>query len=338
MPSREERHSIARSNTDRLSNEIAALERDLRNGNFGGFWAGVKITSASFKELKPTIAEERNQLWATFSQLCSQAKSEQNRQRASLADVSKQKRDLVESKLTEAYWQAKGAETGRALRTADSLLQEALNWMKDGYSGFNIPTQYFALNDGKMVKQDHDACWQRWVEIKELIKFRRQQIFDANHNAFRQEAYEAKSLAEHSPKDAKERVRAIQQNLKGHSMEKWQFEDIRSILDSAYQRALAIQKTRHEAWERKQQEWRSRLQSAKSTKYELISKKRDQASTIERQIDRDRDLLYGAKSLDFESRVRGWIDEKEGKLREIANFIRELEEQIWEIDQKLRQP
>ncbi|HTU44190.1 MAG TPA: hypothetical protein VMF91_03975 [Bryobacteraceae bacterium] len=336
MPFREDWQSIARNNTDRLASEVQALEDELRKGNFGGFWTSVKAVSISFKELKPTLTEERNRLWNTFSQLCSQAKSEQSRHRAGRADVSRQKRDLVESKLTEAYWQAKGAETGQALRAADSLLQEALDWMKDGYSGFNIPTQYFALNDGKMLKEDHDACWKRWQEIKELIKFRRQNIFNTNYNAFLRDAYDAKALVEHSPKDAKERVRTIQQDLKGHSMEKWQFEEIRSILEDVYQRASAVQKIRHETWERKQQEWRSRLQSAKSAKYELKSNKRAQASKIERQIDHDRDLLSGAKSADFESRVQGWIDEKLDKLRAIERFIGELEDQIREIEEKLR--
>jgi hypothetical protein len=48
-----------------------------------------------------------------------------------LAD-SREKRDLVRSKIREGYFQAKGASSSAEFAEADALLAEALAWMKNG--------------------------------------------------------------------------------------------------------------------------------------------------------------------------------------------------------------
>ena len=68
----------------------------------------------------------------------------------------------------------------------------------------------------------------------------------------------------------------------------------------------------------------------------MIEKNSNYLRDLERQVDKCRDMLYAAKSYEHQSRVQGWIDEKTDKIRDIERFNRELEDQIREIDGKLR--
>ena len=101
--------------------------------------------------------------------------------------------------------------------------------MKDGFSGFGIGTQFFAMNNGKMTREDHDACWERWSGVKDTVRARREEISSHNYGHFKNAAYEARGLAQNYPKDAKDKVRSIQREMKGRTMERWQFDEIRAV-------------------------------------------------------------------------------------------------------------
>jgi hypothetical protein len=95
-----------------------------------------------------------------------------------LAD-SREKRDLVRSKIREGYFQAKGASSSAEFAEADALLAEALAWMKNGWDGFNTVTQLIssALSTGIMTQEDRDECWAAWKEAKELLRLRRDEFY-----------------------------------------------------------------------------------------------------------------------------------------------------------------
>jgi hypothetical protein len=95
-----------------------------------------------------------------------------------LAD-SREKRDLVMSKIREAYYQAKDAADSAEFAQADALLSEALAWMKNGWDGFNTVTQLIssALSTGIMTRGDREECWAKWKEAKELLRLRRDKFY-----------------------------------------------------------------------------------------------------------------------------------------------------------------
>jgi aminoglycoside phosphotransferase family enzyme len=227
--------------------------------------------------------------------------------------ASAQRRDFLKRLLEGAYYQAHGAESGSDLRKANDILQEVLEKMKD--------------KSERMLREDHEECWQRWLEVKEAARWKRKEICDFNYGYFRNEACKAKGWAEELPKDAKQKVREVQQAMKGRTMEGWQFDEIRGILDDAYRTAGGVLQRRHE-------EWRARMESAKSRKLELLEKNRSIITNIEQQIDRCQDMLREARSSEHQYRVQGWIDEKYSKIRDIERFNRELEDQIRDIDSK----
>jgi hypothetical protein len=52
--------------------------------------------------------------------------------------------------------EAHGAESGQDLRRANEMLQAILEKLQD--------------KTHPMLREDHEACWQKWVGVKETIK------------------------------------------------------------------------------------------------------------------------------------------------------------------------
>src|ERR1700752_4037222 len=122
--------------------------------------------------------------------------------------------------------------------------------MKPGWKQVGLMDDLFHINDGRMTPEDHDACWERYLEVRETIAWKRQEIHGA---------------------------------------------------------------------------WVDRQETERARRVELINKARSVIRSLESQIDHCEDLLRNAKSSDFESRVQGWIDEKEAKIRDIEESIQRHE-------------
>jgi hypothetical protein len=260
MAESDNRETACAENVQRLSTAIAALRSDLQIGRVADFWRGVKGVSQLFREAKALRKTDRDRLWAEFDVLCQQAKNEQARTRERRDEVSRQKSDLVQHKLNDAYHQAKGATSTSELKVAGRLLAEALSWMKPGWSQVSVGDDLVHLNDGRLNKDDHDVCWARWKEVKETIDWR---------------------------------------------------------------------------WREFKEQWAHKQETERARRIERINKAKSVIRQLEGQIDHCRDLQRGAKSWEFESRVQGWIDEKEAKIRDIEESIRRDEDVIADIDRRL---
>jgi len=105
-------------------------------------------------------------------------KAQASEREARLAD-SREKRELVMSKIRDGYFQVKGASSSAEFAAADALLAEALSWMKNGWDGFNTITQLIssALSTGIMTREDREECWSSWKEAKELLRLRRDEFY-----------------------------------------------------------------------------------------------------------------------------------------------------------------
>lgn len=330
----------ATENGERIESEIEALHARLResNTNFGDFWRRVREINGFFQTLKPLLPEDRQRLWAQLDRTCAEAKERQAENKRNWENrkaVSANKRSLVESKIREAYFQAKGGSDAPELSKAGELLKTALEWMKAGWSGFTPTTQLFALDDGKMTKADHDACWERWKEANEMLQSKRQELGERNFSHYRGEAEDAIGTAEYDPRRAKEKVQAIQKAIHGTIMNGDQFTEVRRLLDKAWKHASEKQGELHDNWKKRQEDWKERQTANLRRKRELISQAEDFIGRMEEQIDHCRDLEANARSDGYANTVRGWIEEKYDIIREKRRFISELEEQIREIESKL---
>jgi len=165
------------SEIERLENDYAALL--ILEPRYKESWEHARRISAMFKTLKPLFRDDRERLWAAYSTVCKEMKRAQACERESQRADSCEKRDLVMSKIREAYHQAEGAASAAEFAEADALLGEALAWMKNGCEGFNTVTQLISriLSSGVMTREDREACWTEWKEAKELLQLRRDEFF-----------------------------------------------------------------------------------------------------------------------------------------------------------------
>ena len=134
-----------------------------------------------FRTLKPLFREDRERLWAAYSTACEEMKQAQARERESERADSREKRDLVMSKIREAYFQAKEAADSAEFAEVDALLSEALAWMKNGWESFNTITQLISpiLSSGIMTREDREECWAEWKEAQTLLRLRRDEFYAA---------------------------------------------------------------------------------------------------------------------------------------------------------------
>src|SRR5216684_5609314 len=172
-----------RENACNLETEITRLQSDYGDllglfwRHYDEFWAHARRISAMFKT--PLFREDRERLWAAYSVTCDETRKAQAREYEARRADSREKRDLVMSKIREAYFQAKEAADSAEFAQADALLSEALAWMKNGWEGFNTVTQLISpiLSSGIMTREDREECWTEWKEVKELLRLRRDEFY-----------------------------------------------------------------------------------------------------------------------------------------------------------------
>jgi uncharacterized coiled-coil DUF342 family protein len=311
-------------NVKQLRNALSTAEADIQwpSENLRKFWAGVKELNELLRVLTPVPSAERASIRSQLDALCEKAR----KIRESQDNDSRVKRELVESKIAEAQVRTKGDASD--LRKARELLNEALEWMKNGWSGFNWTTQLTSLSPGKMNRKDHDECWIQWREVNDAIRWKYCELGDSNWERFRGEALEASANAETDPKLAKEQVRATQKRMRGVIMSKEQFEDVRRVLDDVWGRATDAAKGHHE-------EWRERKLGHIAKKRELIEQSEELITRLEAQIEDCRDMEANARTDEHAERVRGWIEEKCDIIESKRRFIEELEQQIRAIEEQL---
>ncbi len=171
-----------RENARNFESEINRLQSDYIDPlgfwrRYDEFWEHARRISAMFKT--PLFREDRERLWAAYSTACEAMKQAQARERESQRADSSEKRDLVMSKIREAYFQAKEAADSAEFAQADALLSEALAWMKNGWEGFNTVTQLISsmLSSGIMTWEDREECWAEWREAQALLRLRRDEFY-----------------------------------------------------------------------------------------------------------------------------------------------------------------
>jgi len=329
-------------NASLLQEHIEELRRQSGTGSFSlkgradpEYFAHAQSISDLFRSLKPLAQQDRERLWREFNEI----RDAVRRQRENLARNSRQKRELVEGRIREAQHWANGAQNKEHLYKADEILKQALAWMKDGWQAFTGTTEFFesiAGNEGILLKEDREACWQLWKEAKETLHYRRQEIPDFEYGRAKADAYAALAGAQTgNPHEALNLVKSWGQSLASRYMNKLQREDIRDVLDKAWKIAISRIETdrderrrKHDQWVEGQRRWIGNQESWILGRTEQVEKAQQFITRLEAQIDDLQDKLAGARTDDFANRVRGWIEEKYDKIAEVNRQISDLEEKI----------
>ena len=261
----------AKSNTRVVEREISSLEANRNVWTQREFWIHAKEISNMFRAMKPLWKEERERLWARFDSTCKAAKGEETNQ-------SRGRRELVEGKISAARAHAEYARNLEDLSKAENLLSTALAWIKPGWDGFNFGTELVAnltFNKGNLTREDRAYCWEQWKSTKDTIRHKRQELCQETFRHFERKALQILDLAKREPNEAKEMIKETQRELKGVRMSRDQFQQIRNMLNKAWESANLhlgqSYKDKHEDWAQRMQRhidrWTSLLE--KNQQYSL---------------------------------------------------------------------
>jgi hypothetical protein len=324
----------SQAQVSQLESEIEALRtghRTMYSRKYGEFFAHAKEISQLFKESRSISHTERERLWGEFRTLCDNVKEEGDRERESRINNSRVKKSVIEGDIREAYYWAKGANNVHDLREADSRLAAITEKLKDGWGGFTGSTDLFesmAGNDGRLTKEDRDLLWEKWREAKAAVRERREWLSELHYDHMRGVASNCLNLAHSDPKAAKEQIKSANAEMKQNPMNTEQYSSIREMLDHAWEAASRTAREKHD-------EWRERMENHVERWSELYEKNEDVIRRLEQQIEECEAMESNAKSDDFAETVRGWIEEKMDKIRDIRRTNQELEERIESVKSKL---
>lgn len=204
---------VARSNARRIEGGLDSLRQMLRLSDYKRFWPEVREVSECFKTLKPLTQDDRSRLRSGLDALCAEAKANMTRSAEARHNVSQRKRELVLRKLDDAHQQAKSATSSDALKAADATRRQALDWMKPGWSQVSLGDSTFTANDGRMIPQDHDACWERSKEVKETIDWKWKELkagWERQQVQWRASQLAYRSQVVHRIDKAREMIRSLE--------------------------------------------------------------------------------------------------------------------------------
>lgn len=222
---------------------------------------------------------------------------------------------------------------------AKELLYEALDWMKNGWGGFSVTTemlQSLTSNEGRMLKEDRDACWEQWLEAKQRIEVQKESLWTVDFSRLSDEASAVCSEARGGdPYEALRLVKQIQSELKLTQMRGSQRQVVKDLLNTAWDLAIARIDASREEKRRKREEWLSRCEDNIQRWTDLIHKNEGIISRLEGQISDLESQISGSSSESFADRARGWIEEKYQKISDIGASNTELERKISDVKSRM---
>lgn len=302
-------------------NELESIEIN-SSEKFDFYRDKNKLVINLFKNLKPLLKEDRNSLWERFQRISDKKNEIQEKIRRNRLNASSQKKDAVLSTLREARnYCTLNIED---LRKAEDLLKLAEERMQPGWrSGFNVATDMFTLNDGKMTREDLDECYKLRNEIKQIIKYKKDDLRKQNEGVINSDLTWIADLAYYKdPYEALKQINTLRQKIFSAFLPKDRKEYfVQSLTQYREYASSRIQKQKEEKNReieqkkqdylnrqaekaRKQSEWeeRQRERDRRQIEYQnrQAEKARKQSEWEERQRDREQ------KKREHDARQRDW--------------------------------
>ena len=322
---------LARQQAKEIEDETLSLRSghwDLGTRRYREFFQHAKRISELFKNARSIPSAERQKLWDSFSLLCDRVRQDENREKESLAGDSRVKKGPIESNIREASLWGRCASSIDELRKGEELLSKAAEQMKDGWAGFTWTTELTTLSMGRLTKEDRDDLWTKWRAAKQEIRERRNYLSDLNYQHMHSVAEACLGIAHSDPRETKKKIQAANGEMKQRSMSREQYAEIQGILDRAWELASYAAKQR-------QNEWRERMEGHIARWVSLMEKNDEIIKRLEGQVEDCEEMETNARTEDFAEQVRGWIEEKLDKMRDIRETNQELEDKIESAKRKL---
>jgi len=315
----------ALTNASKLESELDNLEYghwDYFWRRYKEFWTHAQKISRMFATLRPLLRKDRERLWNRFKSICRETKKTQKNEWELRRSDSQIKMGVIELTLKDARYYSEQAKNGEDLKKARSLLQEALD----------------KLRVNNLLREDRRHCWRLWRETNAVLNSRRQYLWDTNHKQMKNQLSEAMQAATSgNPYVALSKIQEIQKTIFQIDLSRAQRDTIRKSCQEAWEKAIARVEERRRAKEQRHQELRQRMEEKVSYWHGLIQKNEDAISRLEKQIDKLEERTGRGKPREYVDEHAWRIEEKYGKIKDMRELNRRLEERIQALSSKIHQ-
>ncbi|MDP4196535.1 MAG: hypothetical protein Q8940_15890 [Bacteroidota bacterium] len=344
---------------DRLWKEFAELREQTKQQEISDREVRRKESSEKRQVIEAQLADIENQLLSVqdYSELekvkeilqntlnmlkgTSQVASVENTstenasvENASVEDSSEEtSADLQENTQTETASETAAAETVVAETTAVETAVAETAQVETAQVETAVAE---TVVDESLVREDKEACWVIWRKVNESVKQKRQDLEEKVFSGVKLTILDIlKAAEEGNPHDALKRIKEIQSDPKTYKFNKAFREEIKGLLNQAFDSAIKRIKEVREENKRRHQEWISRMESNVARWNELHEKNISIISGLEAQITKLEEDVNNAKTPEFAERIRTWIDEKSNKIKDIKETNAKLEEKISSVQKSL---
>lgn len=332
------RYSMDNSNTDSekrrrwfeqaLAN-ASKLESELDNLEYGHwdyfwrrykeFWNHAQRISRMFGTLRPLLRKDRDRLWNRYRNICRETKKTQRNEWELRQSDSQIKMGVIELILKDARYYSESAKNGEDLKKVRTLLQEALD----------------KLRVNNLLREDRKHCWKLWRETNSAVQNRRLHLLETNHQQLASQIAEMSQAATSgNPYAALSKIKEIQKTMFQIDLNRAQREAARQDCQKAWDEAIARVEERRREKEQRSQEVHQRMEEKVGYWHGLIQKNEDAISNLEKQIDTLEERTTRGKPHELVDEHAWRIEEKYGKIKDMRELNRRLEERIQDIWQK----
>lgn len=297
------------------------------------FWTETEEIVSLFETLAPIPESERERLKDKFDRICREAKKKQQQEWKDRLSQSGQNRTIIEEKISEAASLAdSGPEDIKILTRAQGLLKDALSKLKS-----NAPDDDGNESTGlALLREDRQACWDKWREANDTIHTRRLAVWQANYESIRPEASAALDEAEEGDsQQALEKVKKAQRRLKTLPLTREQRDEIRDILNKAWDVAIFKVNEIRDAKRRKYEEWIGRMEGQMEELTAQFRQNEENAVRLQGEVDQLKEAIQEIKSREYGDTIREHITKKREQIKELEVINRQLEGKIQSVKNRL---
>ena len=328
-----------RESIDKQLGDLSSFHDNPGEFRYREFWDLARETSEMIKTQTPLPDNDREELQRKFDRICRETKKKQANERGARMGNSKRNRDTILEKVREANSCAESAPDDiQILNKAQALLGEALSWLKNdgGKSGPADENPEVSPITNDLMREDRQICWDKWREANEMVFGRRQAIWEENYDQVDPGAKDALDEAnEGDPFQALEKVKEAQKKLKETPLSKTHREDIRNILNSAWEIAIAKVNTIRDEKKRNYEEWLERMESQLGEWTAQFQQNEETTTKLQAEIEIFKEQIQSARAKEVGDKLRDQIAEKRQEIKGLERMNGQLEEKIQTIKNKL---
>lgn len=318
-----QRSQASERSRERLLDELEEIERLLNQEftgmifsepNFREFHSKMNELRTRLQQEPGLLKADKDKLWGKFKDM--QHKAYDLRQRKTERENSHSRRrlDRIKSLVSEAELTLRwGRESEHELKSAGEKLKTAFLWVKGDESFLAVVGKGF---HDRFNKEDYQEAFSIWKEARIRLTEAWAELHRANFTELLEIAENAVTYAEQgSTREASQKIREVRTGMRERSLGSSDRQDINERLARAHELI-------GERYREKKEAFVSRLSEQRDKKVDLLDRVSNQISEL-------RDRESEARSESYADRVRDWIRQKE-------DFYARLQEQIDEIEEKLR--